>query len=123
MGKTHKDLEIWQRGIELVVHIYQATKAFPKDEEYGLKSQMRRAAVSHPSNIAEGAARSTTREYVHFLRIALASLSELETQLFIAERLGYLDAAERSEEVEALRRKTLNFIKYMKSNKNKGASE
>jgi four helix bundle protein len=123
MGKTHKDLEIWQRGIELVVHVYQATTVFPKDEEYGLKSQMRRAAVSHPSNIAEGAARSTTREYVHFLRIALASLSELETQVFIAEKLGYLKATELSEEVEALRRKTLNFIRYMKSNRNKGTSD
>ncbi len=123
MGRTHKDLEIWQRGIELVVHVYQATRTFPKDEEYGLKSQMRRAAVSHPSNIAEGAARSSRREYVHFLYIALASLFELETQLFIAERLKHMEAAKLLEEVEALRRKTLNFIKYMKSNKNKGASE
>lgn len=123
MGKTHKDLDIWQRGIELVVYVYQATKAFPKDEEYGLKSQMRRAAVSHPSNIAEGAARSSTREYIHFLYIALASLSELETQLFIAEKLGYLKPADLLEGVEALRRKTLNFIKYMKSGKNKGANE
>jgi four helix bundle protein len=88
-----------------------------------LKSQMRRAAVSHPSNIAEGAARSSTREYIHFLYIALASLSELETQLFIAERLGYLKPADLAEEVEALRRKTLNFIKYMKSGKSKGANE
>ncbi len=122
MGKTHKDLDIWQRGIELVEHVYHATKTFPKDEEYGLKSQMRRAGVSYPSNIAEGAARSSTREYVHFLYIALASLSELETQLFIAERLKYLKGATLLEEVGVLRRKTLNFIKYMKSSKSEGAS-
>jgi four helix bundle protein len=123
MGKTHKDLDIWQRGIELVVHIYEATKAFPKDEEYGLKSQMRRAAVSYPSNIAEGAARSSRREYVHFLGIARASLSELETQLFIAERLKYLKPAGLLEEVEALRRKTLNFFKYMRSEQGEETSE
>lgn len=84
---------------------------------------MRRAAVSYPSNVAEGAARSSAKEYVHFAYIALGSLSELETQLVIAERLKYLDAAALLEEVETLRRKTLNFIKYMKSDRNKGTSK
>ncbi len=120
MGNTHKDLEIWKQGIELVVHIYQATLTFPKDEEYGLKSQMRRAAVSYPSNIAEGAARASRRGYTQFLRVSLGSLSELETQVVIAERLGYLKGASLLEEVEALRRKTLNLIKYMKTDKNDG---
>lgn len=120
MGKTHKDLEIWRNGIELVVHVYQATRTFPKDEEYGLKSQMRRAAVSYPSNIAEGAARASRREYTQFLHISLASLSELETQVIIAERLGYLKGASLLEELEALRRKTLNLIKYMKTNRSDG---
>ena len=123
MAKTHKDLDIWQLGIDLVEHVYRATGAFPKDEEYGLKSQMRRAAVSHPSNLAEGAARFSTKEYVHFAYIALGSLSELETQIVIAGRLKYLDPADLLEEVEALRRKTLNFIKYMKSSKNAGATK
>ena len=113
--QTHKDLEIWQRGIDFVSRIYLATKQFPKDEEYGLKSQMRRAAVSYPSNIAEGAARASEKEYTQFLYIALGSLSELETQVILAERLGYLQGTSLLEEVEALRRKTLNLIKYMKS--------
>ncbi len=116
MGKqTHKDLEIWQRGIDFVSRIYLATKRVPKEEEYGLKSQMRRAAVSFPANIAEGAARASKKEYTQFLYIALGSLSELETQLMIADKLGYLKAAELLDEVETLRRKTLNLIKYMKS--------
>ncbi|MEN6426645.1 MAG: four helix bundle protein [Phycisphaerales bacterium] len=120
MGKTHKDLDIWQRGIELVAQIYQATRTFPRDEEYGLKSQMRRAAVSYPSNIAEGAARASRREYTQFLHISLGSLSELETQVIIAERLGYLEGTSLLEDVEALRRKTLNLIKYMKTGRSEG---
>jgi four helix bundle protein len=123
MGNTHKDLEIWRHGIELVVHIYQATKTFPRDEEYGLKTQMRRAAVSFPSNIAEGAARASRREYTQFLHISLGSLSELETQVIIAERLGYLKGAALLEEIETLRRKTLNLIKYMRTDKSDGAGK
>lgn len=123
MIKTHKDLDIWQLGIDLVEHVYQATKTFPKDEEYGLKSQMRRVSASYPSNLAEGAARFSTKEYVHFAYIALGSLSELETQLVIAGRLKYVDPAALLEEVEALRRKTLNFIKYMKATKSEGATK
>ncbi len=120
MSNTHKDLEIWKQGIELVVRIYQTTQAFPKDEEYGLKSQMRRAAVSYPSNIAEGAARASRRGYTQFLRVSLGSLSELETQVVIADRLGYFKGTPLLEEVEALRRKTLNLIRYMKTDKNDG---
>jgi four helix bundle protein len=113
--KTHKDLDIWRRGIDLVVHIYEATQSFPKEEAFGLKAQMRRASVSYPSNVSEGAARSSAKEYVHCLYVALASLSELETQVVIAERLKYLDGSGLFEEIEALRRKTLNYIKYVKS--------
>ena len=123
MGSTHKDLEIWKQGIELVVRIYQATQVFPKDEEYGLKSQMRRAAVSYPSNIAEGAARASRRGYTQFLRVSLGSLSELETQVIIADRLGFLKGTPLLEEVEALRRKTLNLIKYMKTNRSDQAGK
>jgi len=113
--KTHKDLEIWQRGIGFVTEIYKVTKLFPREELYGLRAQMRRAAVSFPSNVAEGAARSSRREYVQFLYIALSSLSEIETQLMIAENLRYLNARDLLNDVEVLRRMTLNFIKYQKA--------
>jgi four helix bundle protein len=115
--KTHKDLDIWKRGIEFVEQIYKVTNTFPKEELYGLTSQMRRSAVSYPSNIAEGAARSSKKEFIHFLYVALASLSEVETQLIIGERLRYLRAGTLLEGVEALRRMTLNFIKYLKLRK------
>jgi four helix bundle protein len=113
--RTHKDLEIWQRGIGLVEQTYKITRNFPKEEIYGLTSQIRRAAVSYPSNIAEGAARSSKREFVQFLYVSLGSLSEVETQLILAQKLEYLKTDELLQEVEALRRMTLNFIKYLKS--------
>jgi len=86
---THKDLEVWKRSIDLVVDIYELSKGFPSTEKYGLSSQMQRAAVSIPYNIAEGAARNSTKEYIRFLNIAQGSLSELETQLIISERIGF----------------------------------
>ena len=113
--RTHKDLDIWQRGIKFVEQIYKDTTQFPKEELYGLTSQIRRAAVSYPSNIAEGAARASRKEFVQFLYISLGSLSEVETQLIIAERLKYLKPDKLLEALEALRRMTLNFIKYLKS--------
>ena len=88
--ETHKDLRVWQQGIELVTSIYMMTKAFPKDEVFGLVSQMRRAAVSVPSNIAEGYARGTDREKLHSLRISSGSMSEIETQLILSLNLGYI---------------------------------
>jgi four helix bundle protein len=112
--KTHKDLEIWQLGIELVTRIYTMTSDFPKEELYGLISQMRRAAVSIPSNIAEGAARNSNKEFLQFLYISLASLSELETQLIISKNLMFLTDS-KPESIELLRRKMLNFIKYLKN--------
>lgn len=115
--KTHKDLEIWKRGIEFVKQIYKITTEFPKQELYGLTSQIRRAAISYPSNIAEGAARFSRKEFIQFLYISLGSLSEVETQVIIAEKLRYLRGSKLLEEVEALRRMTLNFIKYLKSKK------
>ena len=115
--KTHKDLDVWKRGISFVEQIYRTTKKFPKEELYGLTSQLRRAAVSLPSNIAEGAARSSTKEYIQFCYIALGSLSEVETQIMIAEKLGYIPAGTLLEEVEALRRMLLNLIRYLKSKK------
>jgi four helix bundle protein len=112
--KTHKDLKIWKEGIDLIISIYKLTKEFPNEELYGMTSQMRRAAVSYPSNIAEGAARSSNNEYIRFLYIALGSLSELETQIIISEKLHYIaNKTTIIEEIEALRRKTLNLIKYL----------
>ena len=83
-------LEVWHKAIDFADAVYSITRAFPDDERFGLTSQMRRAAVSIPSNIAEGSARASTRELIQFVRIADASLSELETQIEIAKRLGYL---------------------------------
>jgi four helix bundle protein len=88
--KDYKDLVVWQKAMELVTAIYQATQTFPKEELYGLTSQLRRAAVSVPSNIAEGQGRLTRGEFRQFLGQAKGSLSELETQLLIAQNLGYL---------------------------------
>ncbi len=111
---THKDLDIWKMGIDLVERLYNITGAFPKEEQFGLTSQMRRAVVSIPSNIAEGAARSSKREFLQYLYISLGSLSEIETQLLISQRLGFLQNDDILEHVEHLRRKLLNFIKSVK---------
>jgi len=89
--KTHKDLDVWKDSIQLVLKTYKMTKGFPKEELYGLTSQIRRAAVSVPANISEGSARNYTQEYLRFLRIAQASLSELETFLLISSKLNYLE--------------------------------
>jgi four helix bundle protein len=97
--RPHKKLKVWQRAIELVTKIYQITDAFPKKEEFGLTAQMRRAAVSVPSNIAEGLTRKSDKDKLHFLNIAQASLSEIDTQVEIATRLDYL-SQETYEEIE-----------------------
>ncbi len=94
--KSYKDLLVWQKSLDLVEMIYQVSKAFPKEELYGLTNQLRRAAVSIPSNIAEGHARSSTAEFLRFLSIARGSLAEVETQLLIAHRLSYLPADQLS---------------------------
>ena len=88
--KSYKDLIVWQKSMDLVEMVYQATKVFPKEELYGLTNQLRRAAVSVPSNLAEGQARNSTAEFRNFLSISRGSLAEVETQLLIAERLRYL---------------------------------
>lgn len=92
MGKSYKDLVVWQKAMKLVTDVYAATKKFPKDEAFGLSSQARRAAVSIPSNIAEGQARLSEKEFRYFLGNARGSLMELETQIQVAENLGYLEA-------------------------------
>jgi four helix bundle protein len=114
---THKDLKVWQFSMDLVEKVYQNTNGFPKEEVYGLTSQMRRCAVSVPSNIAEGAARKTKNEYIQFIYISLGSLSELETQIEIAKRLNYLKETELDDFVEKIRRMLLNLVGYLKNPK------
>jgi four helix bundle protein len=92
--RTHFDLEVWKKSIELVKETYLVTKAFPTEERYGLTQQMRRAAISVPSNIAEGAARKSSKEFIQFLYIALGSLTELETQFIISKELDFIDSNE-----------------------------
>ena len=89
--RNYRDLIVWQKGMDLVETVYVATKRFPKEELYGLTSQLRRAVVSILSNIAEGHGRRTDKEFAQFLAIAKGSLHESETQILIAERLGYLE--------------------------------
>ena len=87
---THKELIAWQKGIQLVKEVYRLTQSYPKEEVFGLTSQIRRCAVSIPSNIAEGCARRSDKELIQFLHIALGSAAELETQLIISKELSYL---------------------------------
>lgn len=91
MNKPHKKLVAWTKGMDLVERIYELTRTFPREEIYGLTSQLRRAAISVPSNIAEGAADRTTMQFRNYLTVALGSLNELDTQLEIAKRIGYLN--------------------------------
>lgn len=88
---NHKELDVWKRSMDLAESIYRISERFPAHENYGLTSQMRRAAVSIPSNLAEGFARKSMREFLQFLNISLGSLSELETQVLLAKRLHYIE--------------------------------
>ena len=91
LSKPHKKLDVWQKSINLVEKVYLCTRRLPRAEEFGIISQMRRSAVSIPANIAEGAARQTRKEFIHFLHTAQGSLSELDTHLEISEKLRYID--------------------------------
>ena len=103
--KSHRDLDVWKQSIGLVREIYMVTKMFPLEERYCLTNQMRRAAVSVPSNIAEGAARDSLKEFKRFLAISRGSLAELETQLLIAADLGYLECCDTiSQKIELIRK-------------------
>jgi four helix bundle protein len=95
MEKPHKRLDAWKLSMDLVIEIYNETDKFPNHERYGLIDQIRRAAISIPSNIAEGAARHTKKEFMNYLHIAQASLSELDTQVELATRLSYIDENRR----------------------------
>ncbi len=92
-NRSYRDLKVWQRSLDLAIEIYRVTRSFPKEELYGLVTQVRRAAVSIPSNIAEGYGRYHRGDYVRHLSIANGSLKELETQILIANRLGMVEAA------------------------------
>jgi four helix bundle protein len=99
--KDYRELIVWQKAMNLVEATYRMTTKFPREELYGLTSQMRRAAISVPSNIAEGQARSTTRDFLHFLAIAYGSLKEIETQVLIAERLRYINNRQSTDFVQS----------------------
>jgi four helix bundle protein len=99
---THKDLDVWKKSIEFLSIIYKKTSSFPKEEIYGLTSQIRRAAVSIPSNIAEGAARRNKTEFRQFLYIALGSAAELDTQLIISDNLNFISNETQLELTEEL---------------------
>lgn len=100
--RDHRDLKVWQKGMEIVLMVYDLTKSFPADERYGLTAQIRRAAVSVPSNIAEGHGRKSSGDFSHFLGMAVGSLCELETQALLGVRLDYVK--------EGLVQKLLNEI-------------
>ena len=102
MGKPHHNLEVWKRSLNFVTEIYKVTAEFPADEKFGLVSQMRRAAVSIPSNIAEGAARNSKKEFINFLHIAQGSSAELETQIFISQNLNFISKDEAGPLLEEL---------------------
>ena len=118
--KTHKDLDVWKRSVEFVTEIYRTTENFPKDELYGLTNQIRRAAVSVPSNIAEGAARKNAKEFIQFLYIALGSLAELETQILISKNLKFINdsSAERfQKEITEIRQMISGLIRFLSNKK------
>ncbi len=117
--KSYKELNVWQKGIKIADSIYGITENFPQRELYGLASQMQRSAVSIPSNIAEGFARGHTAEYKQFLRIALGSCAELETQLIIAHRRNYTTKTEvlnLQEDLDHESRMIMNLIKSLRKN-------
>ena len=118
MIKSFRDLEVWQKAIQLVKEIYLVTKELPKEEVYGLSSQMRRAAVSIASNIAEGKTRKSINEYINFLYIALSSASELETQIVISKELKYIESNTEDNLLENLNhisRMLQNLIKSLRA--------
>jgi four helix bundle protein len=116
--KSHRDLEVWKRSVDLVTTVYEVTKTFPKEERYGITNQIRRAAVSIPSNISEGAARRHNKEFVQFLYVSLGSISELETQIIISQNLKFLssnDSIKIQNELTELRKMILGLIRHIRS--------
>ena len=121
--RPHENLEVWKKAIDLVVSIYDRTKDFPSDEKFGLTSQIRRASVSIPSNVAEGAARQSDQEFIRFLSIAQGSCSEVETQLVISLKLGFLTQPNYSDlkaEADSSGRMLVGLSKHLKAKKQAG---
>jgi four helix bundle protein len=113
---THRDLKVWQMAVDLVVELYRYTENVPKSELFGLTSQIRRASVSIPSNIAEGASRKNTKEYIQFLYIALGSVSEIDTQIEIVKRLGFAVAEPEIEDhLLQVKKMLVSLIKTLQS--------
>ena len=118
--RSHKDLQVWQEAMVLVTEIYRLSENFPESEKFGLTSQIRRSAISIPSNIAEGFARKGNKELIQFLYISIGSLSELETQYEIAKNLNYIkEAKEITDKIIFIRIMLSNLIKSIK-NKQQG---
>lgn len=109
MGQSYRELIAWQRSIDVVTEVYRVTESFPRREIYGLTAQIRRAAVSVPSNIAEGQARHSQKEFMRFLSTARGSLAEVQTQLLIAQNLSYID----TEKAETLHHQTVNVCQLI----------
>ena len=112
--RTHRDLNVWKESMNLVKQVYSLTQSFPKEEIYGLVSQMRRAAVSIPSNIAEGSARSPSTDFARFLYVAMGSLAELETQLLLSRELGFTQNIEMDENIDQIKRMLIGLIKSLR---------
>lgn len=113
---THKKLDAWKKSIDLTIKIYELTQDFPKDEIYGIVNQIRRSAVSVPSNIAEGCARQSAKETIQFLYISLGSIAELETQLLIADKLNYIkNSDEIIKDIVDIRKLIIGLIKFHKT--------
>jgi len=124
--RDFKDLEVWQRAVDLVVESYRITKAFPSEERYGLTAQVRRAAVSVPSNIAEGRGRFGLRSFLYHLSVSSGSLMELETQFVIAERLEYLmptEARRLSERTAEVRRLLAGMVRALRAKQGRTATD
>jgi len=118
MLKNYKELKVWQRSYQLCLKIYKVTKIFPKEERYGLTSQIRRSAVSIPSNIAEGYGRKTTADYIRYLYISYGSVCELETQILLSMDLGYIDSAiieKIKDEIQQIERMLKGLIKSLEN--------
>lgn len=113
--QSYRDLEVWKQAMDLTISIYSLTSVFPSSEEYGLTSQLRRAAVSVASNIAEGASRKSIKEFIQFLNISNGSLSEIETQLEIAVRLNYISENSLQNHINHIRSMIIGLIKSQRA--------
>ena len=111
---SYRDLEVWRKSMDLAEVVYKVTEGFPPNEVYGLTSQLRRASVSIVSNIAEGASRHSTKEFIHFLNLSNGSLSELEAQFELSVRLGYLGENEIQSQINHIRSMIFGLIKSLR---------